>query len=136
MADSVFLPMPIETVETAREAPSLTYRLDLDKNRIVGKVDGLAAVQQAIQKAIITPRWKCLIYDNQYGSEIKEAIIAKDVTEEYVASVMEGFIRDALKPDTRILDVSDFTFEFEGDNAYIGFTASTIFGTTRVEGVV
>ena len=66
MAD-VFVPIPVATVKEAEEKPSLTYRLDLDKGRIVGKVDGMEAVRQAIKKAIITPRFKCLIYDNEYG---------------------------------------------------------------------
>ena len=62
-----FIPIPVETVKEAEEKPSCTYRLDLDNGRIVGKVDGLTAVNQAIRKAIITPRFKCLIYDHQYG---------------------------------------------------------------------
>lgn len=64
----VLIPIPIETVTDSEEQPSLTYRLDLDAGRIVGKVDNLEAVNQAIRKAIITPRFKCLIYDNQYGT--------------------------------------------------------------------
>ena len=114
----------------------MTYRLDLDNGRIVGKVDGLEAVNQAIRKAIITPRFKCLIYDNQYGSEIEDAIIAKDATTEYIEAVTEGFVKDALRPDTRILSVYDFQFEFENDKAYIFFRADTIFGKTEIEEVI
>ena len=135
MAD-VYIPIPIDTVTEAEEQPSLTYRLDLDNGRIVGKVDGLEAVNQAIRKAIITPRFKCLIYDNQYGSEIEDAIIAKDATTEYIEAVTEGFVKDALRPDTRILSVYDFQFEFENDKAYIFFRADTIFGKTEIEEVI
>lgn len=135
MAD-VFIPIPIETVTEAEEQPSLTYRLDLDNGRIVGKVDGLEAVNQAIRKAITTPRFKCLIYDHQYGSEIEEAIISKDATREYIEAVTEGFIRDALRPDTRILTVYDFQFDFENDKAYVFFRADTIFGETEIEEVI
>ena len=78
----VFIPIPIDTVTEAEEQPSLTYRLDLENGRIVGRVDKLEAVNQAIRKAIITPRFKCLIYDNQYGSEVEEAIITKDASKE------------------------------------------------------
>lgn len=132
----VYIPIPVQTVTEAEEQPSLTYRLDLDNGRIVGKVDGLEAVNQAIRKAIITPRFKCLIYDNQYGSEIEEAIISKNATREYIEAVTEGFIRDALRPDTRILSVYDFQFEFENDKAYIFFRADTIFGKTEIEEVI
>lgn len=135
MAD-VFIPIPVETVTEAEEQPSLTYRLDLDNGRIVGKVDKLEAVNQAIRKAIITPRFKCLIYDNQYGSEIEESIIAEDATADYIKAVAEGFITDALLPDTRILSVYDFKFEFTDDRAYIHFRADTIFGETEIEEVL
>ena len=136
MAESVFIPLPISEVTEAEEKPSRTYKLDLDKGRIMGMVDGLEAVNQAIRKAIITPRFKCLIYDNQYGSEIQEAIIAQDATPEYAEAVVPGFVKDALKPDTRILKVYDFQFEFRTEGAYIFFRADTIFGETEFEEVI
>ena len=132
----IFISLPVEEVEERKEAPSLTYRLDLDRGRITGKIDGLEAVNQAIRKAIITPRFKCLIYDNQYGSEIENAIITNDATNEYVETAAEGFIADALKPDTRILSVYDFAVDFKDDEAYISFKADTIFGETIVEEVI
>lgn len=132
----VYIPIPVETVTEAEEQPSLTYRLDLDNGRIVGRVDKLEAVNQAIRKAIITPRFKCLIYDNQYGSEIEEAIISKDATTDYIEAVTEGFVKDALYPDTRILSVYDFRFKFEEDKAYVFFRADTIFGETEIEEVI
>lgn len=136
MSNEVFIPIPIETISEAEEQPSLTYRLDLDKGRIVGRVDTLEAVNQAIRKAIITPRFKCLIYNNQYGSEIEEAVIAKDASHEYLEAVVEGFVRDALRPDTRILSIYDFRFEFSEDVAYVFFKADTIFGKTEIEEVI
>jgi hypothetical protein len=132
----VFIPLPVAEVEEKKEAPSLSYRLDLDRGRIIGTVDGLEAVNQAIRKAIITPRFKCLIYDNQYGSEIEEAITTNDATQEYVETAIEGFVADALKPDTRILRVYDFSVEFKDDGAYIYFKADTIFGETAIEEVI
>lgn len=132
----VYIPIPIETVTEAQEQPSLTYRLDLDNGRIVGKLDKLEALNQAIRKAIITPRFRCLIYDNQYGSEIEEAIISKSATRDYIEAVTEGFVKDALRPDTRILSVYDFQFEFKEDKAYIFFRADTIFGETEIEEVI
>ncbi len=136
MADSVFIPIGIDEVTTAEELPSKTYKLDLDKGRILGFVDGQDAVRQAIRKALITPRFKCLIYDNQYGSEIEDAITANDATREYVRSVVPGFVEDCLKPDTRILGVSNFSFEFKDDGAYIDFDADTIFGKINIKEVV
>lgn len=136
MAESVYIKLAVETVEEAAEQPSKTYKLDLDKGRIIGMVDGQEAVRQAIRKAIITPRFKCLIYDNQYGSEIEEAVTQKDATPEYTEAIVPGFVRDALRPDTRITGVSNFKFRFENDEAYISFDADTIFGTVRIEEVI
>lgn len=133
---AVYIPINIAGVQDAQEKPSKTYRLDLDAGRIVGFVDNLEAVQQAIRKAIITPRFKCLIYDTQYGSEIEDAVIAKDASREYAESVIEGFVKDALAPDTRILECHDFSIEFEKDHANIEFTADTIYGETKIEEVV
>lgn len=131
-----FIPIPVQQVEETKEAPSLTYRLDLDNGRIIGRVDELEAVNQAIRKAIITPRFKCLIYDNQYGSEIEDAVITQDATREYIETAIAGFVTDALKPDTRITKVYDFSVSFEDDAAYIRFKADTIYGETAVEEVI
>ena len=130
---SVFVAIPIETVTEAPEKPSLTYRLDIDNGRIVGKIDGIEAVNQAIRKAIITPRFKCLIYDNQYGSEIEEAVITKNATRNYIEAAIEGFIKDALLPDTRILSLYDFKITFQEDSACIFFKADTVFGETEMQ---
>ncbi len=132
----IYIPIPVSTVKEAEEAPSLTYRLDLENGRIVGRADKLDAVNQAIRKAIITPRFKCLIYDRQYGSEIEEAIITKDAGREYIEAVIEGFVKDALRPDTRILSVYDFQINFEEDRAHIYFRADTIFGETEIEEMI
>ncbi len=130
---SVFIPIPIETVTEAPEKPSLTYHLDMENGRIVGKIDGIAAVNQAILKAILTPRFKCLIYDNQYGSEIEETIIAKNATRNYMETAIEGFIKDALLSDTRILSIYDFKMTWQNDKAFLFFKADTIFGETELQ---
>lgn len=138
MDDSVYIPIDIDMGEIAEaeELPSKTYRLDLDAGRITGCVDELESVNQAIRKAIITPRFKCLIYDDQYGSNIEEAIAANDATPEYIEAVIENFVKDALLPDTRILEVYDFAFRFEEDKAFVSFKADTIFGETEIEEVI
>ena len=130
---SVFIPIPIETVTEAPEKPSFTYRLDMENGRIVGKIDGIASVNQAILKAILTPRFKCLIYDNQYGSEIEETIIAKNATRNYMETAIEGFIKDALLSDTRILSIYDFKMTWQNDKAFLFFKADTIFGETELQ---
>lgn len=156
MKESVYIPLPVTTVQEAAEQPSRTYHLDLETGRILGFVDKQEAVRQAIHKAIITPRWKCLIYDNQYGSEIEAAVIQSQgrANRDYIEAVVPGFVRDALRPDSRITGVKNFKFAFsedekatlfpklyktvgaDGDTVFISFYAETIFGTIRAEEVI
>ena len=156
MAESVYIPIPVTTVQEAAEPPTKTYRLDLEEGRILGMVDGQEAVRQAIHKAIITPRWKCLIYDNQYGSEIESAVIQSQgrANRDYIEAVVPGFVRDALRPDSRVTLVYNFVFAFtpeekakyfpaqydilgdEGDSVFVSFYADTIYGTVQIEEVI
>ena len=122
-----------EDDEDDEEETSRTYKLDLDSGRIIGFVDDLDAVEQAIRKAVATPRFDCLIYDDQYGSETGCADMALGATEEYRRSAIEGFIRDALSQDTRILEVGEFEIEFVDDEAYVSFSVSTILGEIKLD---
>lgn len=132
---SVFIPIPIQEVEQEIERPSKTYKLDFKRGRIfaVGSCDGLEAVNQFIHKTLLTPRFRCLIYDNQYGSEIKQTIIAGDVTPEYIETDLPRLVKDALLVDSRILDVYDFSISLADERALVYFQAATIFGKTVVE---
>lgn len=156
MAESVYIPLPVATVQEAQEPPTKTYRLGLEEGRILGMIDGQDAVRQAIHKAIITPRWKCLIYDNQYGSEIEAAVIQSmgRASHEYIEAVVPGFVRDALRPDRRVTLVYNFVFAFtpedkakyfpelfdvlgdDGDAVFVHFDADTIYGTVQIEEVI
>ena len=117
-----------EDDDDEEEETSRTYKLDLEAGRIRGIIDEQEAITQAIRKTIATPRFDCLIYDDQYGSETAGHYMAAGATQEYMRTAIEGFIRDALSQDTRILEISDFEIEFEDDNAYVSFSVSTIFG--------
>lgn len=111
-----------------------TYALDFDNGRIKGFVDGIEACHQFIKKAIITPRFKCLIYDNQYGSEIKQAITADDASESYIKARLPHLIKEAIINDERIknVDTAAFNFSIVGDRLYVECTVETIYGDISV----
>lgn len=136
MPGANFLSLPIATVEVAKEAPSLTYGLDLDRGRIIGRIDGIEAVRQSIRKRLITPRFKCLIYSNQYGSELEQAYIVDGATEDFIDATIDAYVNDALAPDSRILSSHDFSVTQENEKVYIFFICDTIFGEIRVEEVI
>ena len=77
-----------------------------------------------------------MIYDNQYGSEIKQTIIADDATNEYIETEIPRLVKDACLCDSRILDIYDFSCSFDKERAYIRFKANTIFGELVVEEVI
>ncbi len=117
------------------EKPSRTYGLDLDKGRIIGRIDNAEAINLYIRKAIITPRFGCLIYSSDYGSEIEAVLTSNGWNREVAKKLLPKLIKDALC-DKRIINVYDFTFE-DGNKSEdclnVSFKADTIFGTTEIK---
>ena len=105
--------------------PSYTYYIDFDRNRIIGTVDDIEAVKQAIYLILQTERYESLIYNFYYGTEF-DSLIGK--SRELITSELERRIREALLEDDRIVRVTDFTIEFTSDKAIVEFTINTIFG--------
>lgn len=105
--------------------PSYTYYIDFDRNRIIGTVDDIEAVKQAIYLILQTERYESLIYNFYYGTEFN-SLIGK--SRELITSELERRIREALLEDDRIVRVTDFTIEFTSDKAIVEFTVNTIFG--------
>lgn len=127
------IPIPFDTIEDEQEIPSRTYRIDWDEGRIIGFVDGQEAMKQYIKKALITPRFRCLIYSNQYGSEIEDMLIQKDATREYIETKVRFLVTDALIYDPRILRVYNIAIQFMDtyplqDSCVITFDVDTIYG--------
>nr|DAM32587.1 MAG TPA: Protein of unknown function (DUF2634) [Caudoviricetes sp.] len=135
------IPIPIDGVEEESEITSRTYAIDWENGRIRGFVDEQEAVKQYMKKALLTPRFKCLIYDNSYGSEINDEIIKNSATRDYIEADLPFLIKDTLIHDERILDIKNIEFEFTGsypsqDSVLISFDADTIYGTIEVEEVI
>ncbi len=127
------IPIPFDTIEDEQEIPSRTYRIDWDEGRIIGFVDGQEAMRQYIKKALITPRFRCLIYSNQYGSEIEDMLIQRDATREYIETKVRFLVTDALIYDPRIIRVYNIVIQFMDtyplqDSCVITFDVDTIYG--------
>jgi hypothetical protein len=121
-----------ETIDIVSQ-PSYTYYFDVDRKKIVGYVDGIEAIKQAIYKIIGTERYHFLIYDWDYGIEISN-LIGKDSLFTYAE--LERICTEALTQDSRILSISDFNItQTESDEFLVSFTANTIEGDIQIEGV-
>lgn len=125
------IPFGISGIESKSKATSRTYRMDWENGRICSdKIDGEEALQQAIKKALLTPRFKCLAYDNDYGSEIaSEILMRNDIDEDDVETMLPDLIREALIGDDRIIDITDIEITaFEGDALSVSFHVESVFG--------
>lgn len=113
---------------------SRTYALDFDSGAVGGIVDGKAAIQQAIRKAIMTARFRFPIYGypHTYGCELDD-LIGQDVSIDLLRAEIPRVISEALLQDDRISDVYNFEIERKGDGLYVSFSVSTVEGVIREE---
>lgn len=133
MADDLLGFIPAEDeVKVGKEAPSKTYHINFEKGRIIGTVDDIEAVRQAIVKSLITPRFKCMIYNDEYGSEIQDDILNKNADNTYLATVIPDYVKEALSNDKRILEIGDFNISVKDNSAFVTFTAHTVFGDVKI----
>jgi len=126
---------PIVTIQEEVQIPNRTYKLDLEKGRIVGYVDDEEAIAQAAMKVLRTPRMGCYAYDDQYGSEVATLLGNPNLTREYIEAEMEFILQDSLRADGRFLGIEDLQMTFSGDAAFFTFIASTTQGEIELEGV-
>ncbi|MGE7271345.1 DUF2634 domain-containing protein [Brevibacillus panacihumi] len=135
MALSPFRPPESRAVEVApTPQPSRTYALNFDTGEVGGMIDGEAAIRQAIRKAIMTARFRYLIYgyEHLYGCGLED-LIGQDLPIELLNAEIPRLISEALLVDDRITDVYNFTITREGDGLYVSFFVDTADGTLREE---
>ncbi len=109
---------------------SRTYKIDFEKKRIVGYVDGREAIKQFIVKALDTERYEYLIYSWNYGAEINK-LFGQPIP--YVYSELKRLITEALTQDDRIDSVDAFNFSHVKNKVHVTFTAHTIYGPVETE---
>lgn len=107
------------------QQPSKTYRIDLEKNRIVGYVDGKEAIKQFIYKTLSTERYEHIIYSWNYGAELAK-LFGQPIP--YVYSEIKRLITEALTQDDRITSVDAFSFGHKKNKVFVSFVAHTIYG--------
>lgn len=107
--------------------PSLTYKLDLENKRIMGKVDNSDSVFQAVQKILSTDKYAYDIYDWNYGNELLK-LVGKEFS--YIEVKLPQIIEEALLQDDRIKEISDFEItQLSIDTISVSFKVITIFST-------
>lgn len=100
-------------------------------NRIVGYVDNIEAVRQAVYLILNTERFEHIIYSWDYGVELWN-LFGEPI--DFVKSEIKRVIREALQQDDRIIDVTDFKFNVtKKKTLYTKFTVNSVFGDFESE---
>ncbi|MEK3935920.1 DUF2634 domain-containing protein [Sporosarcina sp. FSL W7-1349] len=112
------------------QSPSRTYKIDLEKKRIIGYIDEREAVEQFIYKVLSTERYEYLIYSWNYGAEIAK-LFGQPIP--YVYSELKRLITEALTQDDRITGVDAFLFTHIKNKVHMRMTVHTIYGEIEAE---
>lgn len=121
---------------TQTKESSKTWRMNLETGRIEGVIDGKEAIRQYIQKALMTPRNRYLIYDDMYGEEVS-TLIGSNLTQAVRDVELPRLIREAIEYDDRIREVTNIVINpYESDGVHIAFTVELVDGELLEEGVI
>lgn len=113
-------------LQTEAEQTSRTYRIDFEAGRVVGFVDEVEAVKQAIFMALNTERFERIIFSWDYGTEMGR-VVGKSAP--VLRSELKRVITEALTSDARITDVKDFAIRIvDKRTAAVNLTAVSVFG--------
>lgn len=91
--------------------PSLCHAVHGVERKLIGTLDGVEAVRQAVSFILGTERYDHAIYGWEYGVELKD-LIGRD--KNFVMSEIKERIKEALLQDDRIEGVDNFTIEESG----------------------
>ena len=120
----------LQTDFEIEEQSNKTYKLDTKNNVVVGFIDGLEAVKQAVYLMLNTERYDHLIYSWNYGVELVDLY---GQPTPLVQSELKRRIIEALTQDSRIQNVSAFSFEISKSAIHVTFMVSTIYGDVDAE---
>lgn len=79
------------------------------------------------QKAVLTERYKHLIYSRQYGQEFAD-LIRRNLNRAGNESEIKRIVTEALKVDPRTASVDNFTFTWDGDQCFFTCQVKSIRG--------
>ncbi len=89
----------------------------------VVEADEEEAYRQWCQKALLTPRYRYVIYSRAYGSEYDE-LIGKGLSRGVMESEVKRMTKEALLVNPRTAEVTNFNFSWENNILY--FTCEVI----------
>lgn len=132
---SLDIPINIPELESGTQSiPTKTPYIDKYTGRFLGYCDNIKAMEQVVKLILLTPRFRFIIFDNQYGSEVLD-LIDSNYDELIFQSETKRRVREALMYDERILNVYDFDFSNYRDSKVIRFSVDTTYGVLHEQEV-
>lgn len=112
----------LDTELSLRVGPSYSFLLDHKTKRIkrLGSVINEDALRQSIYFMLRTRRYACEIYSRDYGAELWN-FFGQDNDEVLMPVKVREDITDTLLVDDRILNVTNFMFEKQGEILIVSF---------------
>ena len=108
-----------------------TYKINFEEKRIIGEIDGLDAIKQAVYKILHTERFNSLLYSWDYGVEF-ENLIGKDY--DYILGDLQRRIEEALLQDDRIERIENIKVnKKQNDSIDVSFVVVSKYGNITTE---
>lgn len=110
---------------TFTEYPSYTWYVNPSTGRISGMADGFTAVKQAVEILFSVERFLWQIYSPSFGMEW-ESLVGQNPG--YAALEIQRRAKEAICTDRRMTEITDFSFQVNGDSLTVEFTVQTVYG--------
>jgi hypothetical protein len=134
MMDNTITSEELVTTEK-KNNPNKTYEIDFATGEINNRfVDGKEAIRQAIQKAMLTPRFEHLIYSFDYGNEVQQ-LIEESVSFELLEREVIRLTSECIEQDDRVKYADRFFVTRKADGLYIQFEVELFDGEIYYEEV-
>jgi len=107
-----------------------TYKINFEEKRIIGEIDDLEAVKQAVYKILHTERFNSLVYSWDYGVEF-ENLIGKDY--DFILGDLQRRIEEALLQDDRIERIENVKVDKkQNDSIDVSFIVISKYGNVTM----
>ena len=116
------------TIAEAEKQPSKTFRLDPVTKRVAGIIDGREAVQQMCLVVLNIERFSRVPLSPRVGREFDNLF---GQNHDFISTVLEARISEALTADDRIESVDGFDVTHHGDVMNVEFNINTYYGVMR-----
>lgn len=110
---------------TFTEYPSYTWYVNPKTGRISGMADGFTAVKQAVEILFSVERFLWQIYTPNFGMEW-EGLVGQNPG--FVALEIQRRAKDAIRTDSRMTGITDFSYQVNGDKLTVEFIVQTVYG--------